>query len=265
MSRLGRLLAKSDFRRHPVRAVYRRLYWRWHWRFRAGNPFVVPFFGGLALRLAPSSASLGVYLNDGFSDEGTARLFLDYLRPGMVALDCGAHIGEYTALFASVVGPDGEVHAFEPDPRVFRILLENIRRNGLGNVRAWQKALGEMEGVARFRLATDATRSALAPLAPDADGETVEVAVTTLDAYVEDVGLKRVDALKVDVEGAEDLLLTGAGRLLSDLCPGLIVIECHREPAPIVHRLENCGYRVSVRQDNLHVFPHILARRERMA
>lgn len=265
LNRILRFLAKEDIRRHPIRAVYRRCYWRWHWRFRAAKPFVVPFFGGLTLRLAPSSASLGIYLNDGFSDEETARLFLNYLRPGMVVLDCGAHIGEYTALFASLVGPDGEVHAFEPDPRVFGILLENIHRNGLKNVRAWQKALGEMERVTEFRLATDPTGSALAQLASDADGETAQVVVTTLDAYVEEFGLKRVDAIKVDVEGAEELLWAGSGRLLSEVCPGFIVIECHRKPDPIVHRLENCGYRVSVRQDNLHVFPHILAWRRGMS
>jgi len=162
--------------------------------------------------------------------------------------------------------PVGEVHAFEPDPRVFPVLVENVQKNGLKNVRAWQMALGEMEGVADFRLAIDSTGSALARLSSDAGGETVRVAVTTLDGYIERFGLKRVDALKVDVEGAEGLLLAGADRLLSEVCPGLIVIECHEEdPESIVHRLENCGYRASVWRDSLHLFPHVVARREKMA
>lgn len=263
MSRLFRLLTKEDFRRHPVRAIYRRLYWRWHWRFRASEPFVVPFFGGLRLGLAPSSASLGIYLNDGFSDKETASLFLDHLRPGMVAVDCGAHIGEYTLLFALLVGPEGEVHAFEPDPRVFSILSENIRRNGLRNVWTWQKALGRAEGVAEFLLAPDATASSLARLIPVEEGEKVEVAVTSLDAYAGQQGLTRVDALKVDVEGAEEEVLVGAQWLLSVLRPGFIEIECHGDPRPVVKRLESHGYSTAIRQGSGHLFPHVVARREK--
>lgn len=82
MNRLFRLLTKEDFRRHPVRAIYRRLYWRWHWRFRASVPFVVPFFGGLKLGLAPSSASLGIYLNDGFPTRRRYRFSLITSDPG---------------------------------------------------------------------------------------------------------------------------------------------------------------------------------------
>ncbi len=260
VSRLLGLLSKEDFRRNPVRALYRRLYWRWHWTFRAWHPFVVPFFGGTTIRLGPSSASYGIYLNDGFSDRDTANLFLEFLKPGMVAIDCDAHIGEYTVLFAVLVGPEGEVHAFEPDPRVFAILQDNITRNSLRNVWAHDKALGEVEGKAKFCLAEDPTASSFPQFASQI-GKDVEVVITTLDAYTEEQGLSRVDAVKIDVEGAEGAVLAGARRVLTELWPGLIVIECHSEnPIPLAKHLEIYGYKVCIRQDNAHRFAHIIAR-----
>lgn len=260
MKRLVRFLCEDNFRRHPVRTMWKRIYWRWHWKFRAGHPFVVPFFGGMTIRLGPSSASSGIYLNDGFSDRDTANLFVESLRPGMVAIDCGAHIGEYTLLMAALVGPEGQVHAFEPDPRVFAILQENVARNGLRNVWLHEKALGEL-GESKFLLAEDPTASSLSRFA-SRTGEEVKVAVTTLDAYAEYQGLSRVDAVKIDVEGAEGAVLAGANRVLTELRPGLVEIECDGgSPAPLAKQLEACGYTVRIRQDDRHRFPHIIARR----
>lgn len=265
MNRFFRFLAKEEFRRHPFKAVYRRLCWRWHWRFQAKRRFMVPFFGGLRLGLAPSSASLGVYLNDGFSDKDTAQLFLDYLRPGMVAVDCGAHIGEYTLLFASLVGPEGQVHAFEPDLRVYSVLRENIESNGLSNIFAWQKALAQIDGEAEFLLAADPTSSSLAHLDRIEKAKKMKVVVTSLDTYAQQQRLTHVDALKVDVEGAEDEVLAGAEWLLSQFSPGLIEIEIENRngPGPVVERLRSHGYSIVVRQDRGHRFPHVVARKER--
>lgn len=264
LNRPLRFLAKEDFRRHPIGAVYRRCYWRWHWIFRASRPFVVPFFEGMSIRLAPSSASSGIYLNGGFSDRETAVLFLNYLRPGMVAIDCGAHIGEYTLLFASLVGPEGEVHAFEPDPRVFAILQENISRNDLKNVWAHEKALGDAEGEAEFLLAPDATASSLARFAAEGKGERVKVPLTSLDVYVQEMDLKRVDAMKIDVEGSEETVLAGAEWVLAEFEPGLVFLEFERQDSHrLRRRLEGYGYKVSIRKDRYHRFPHIIARKDR--
>lgn len=264
LRRLWRFLNGRDFWQHPVKAVYRRIYWRLHWRLWADMSFIVPYFGGLRIELAQSSASSGIYLNDGFSDRSIAYLFVDFLKPGMVALDCGAHIGEYALLFAALTGPGGEVHGFEPDPRIFRYLQHNVASNGLRNVVVNNVALGDSVGPARFVLRADPTVSSLDGR-PEFGGGVKEVLVpvTTLDRYVEINGISRVDALKINVEGAEMALLEGARQILSQFKPGLIRVEIdgREKPSALGKFLECMGYDVTIHEDPYHLYPYAIARR----
>jgi FkbM family methyltransferase len=260
--RARRLLASEGFRRNPARAVGRRVRWRLHWKARPRTPLVVPFHGGAQLQLGPSSASLGVFLNDGFSDISVSSIFMDFLQPGMHVLDCGAHIGEYTVLFAQLVGPAGSVHAFEPDPRVFSLLEGNVERNRLGNVSLHTLAVCDRQGVERFAFGADPTMSSLVRFSEGQDLDEVPTRTTTLDHYVEELGLTALHAIKMDIEGAEAAALAGAGQLLADLRPGLVFVECDRhDNTPLVERLlRGHGYRVEVRRDRQHRHPHVVAR-----
>jgi FkbM family methyltransferase len=265
LRRAGRLLTSRELRAHPVRAVGRRLRWRLHWRLRRQVPFVVPFYEGLELQLGHSSASLGVFLNDGFSDSSVSSLFIETLEPGMQVLDCGAHIGEYTLLFARLVGPTGWVHAFEPDPRMFPLLQANVERNGLRNVTLANVALSDREGTEWFAVRDDATASALQRFTDQPGANGVLIPTTTLDRYLERSGLQTVDAIKMDIEGAEAAAVAGAHRLLMTLRPALVFVECDRhDNTPVVERLlVDQGYRVTTRRDRAHLHPHVIARRGR--
>lgn len=262
VSRLARFVISREFRADPLRSVYRRLYWRLHWMLWPQRPFLVRFCNDLSIQLANSSASCGIYVNNGFSDRSVALLFIEYLKPGMVAMDCGAHIGEYTLLFASLVGPEGRVYAFEPDPRVFAYLEKNVALNRLSNVVVKNLALGGSEGKASFVLHPDPTASHLsAVVREDEPLETIGVGVTSIDACVRSFSLEHLDALKIDVEGAEIMVLDGAIETLSSLRPGLIFVECESpSSAPeITRRLSALGYHVEVDQQG-HRFPHVIAR-----
>jgi FkbM family methyltransferase len=260
LGRLTALLRSEGFRRAPVRSVYRRLRWRLHWRLFAARPFEVPV-DGMTLRLASSSASSGVYLGDGASDASVARPFREFLKPGMVALDCGAHIGEYTLLFARLVGAAGEVHAFEPDPRIFPYLERNVSQNGLANVRVQNVAVSDHVGREAYAVQPDGTTSSLARWAEVVTGGTVEVETTTLDDYARTNAMPRVDAVKIDVEGAEASVLAGAAGLLEHSRPGLVFVECHSPgaAAEVRRTLEAARYAIEgPTHDMLH--QHLLAR-----
>jgi FkbM family methyltransferase len=132
-----------------------------------------------------------------------------HLRPGMVAVDCGAHIGYHTLLMAKCVGKTGKVYAFEPLPENFSVLCENIALNGYeGIVVAEKKAVGAQTGQQRFRRGQWRPDD-LDPLTSvsclDPQGD-LEVEVVALDDYFAD---RRVDFLKIDVEGGRG---NGAGR-----------------------------------------------------
>jgi FkbM family methyltransferase len=259
LSRLSRFLRSPEFRCHPYRAVSRRLRWRLHWKLTPRRAWYYAVPGGLTLRLANSSASCGVYLNDGYSDRGCAQCFLDFLRPGMVAVDCGAHIGEYTLLFASSVGPTGQVHAFEPHAGLFEVLRENVQRNGLRQVVINHAAIGRRSGTVQFHPAKDPTASSILP----SNTPGVEVPLISLDDYARQRGLTGLDAIKIDVEGAERDVIEGAEWMLTKIRPRLIYIECDRREneTPIRERLTTYGYTVT-QPEFRRLHPHLVARRD---
>jgi FkbM family methyltransferase len=150
----------------------------------------------------------------------------DRVRPTDICFDVGANIGYHTTLMAQAA-PAGEVHSFEPVPVNWHLACLNVLINGFQNVTNNNIALGDRQGRVAFSTATDGAYSSMVPTGRRAESSRIEVEVDTLDAYVHVRGLKRVDVLKVDVEGAEGLVLQGAQRLLSDPTrrPRIIMVE----------------------------------------
>ena len=180
----------------------------------------------------------------------------------MTAFDCGAHIGEYTLQFARLVSKGGQVHAFEPDPRVYSFLLFNVAANHLTNVVTNRLGLSDRETRATFALQQDATTSSLQEHAQNPGLHEITIRTTTLDAYVRSHHLQRIDALKIDVEGAEAAVLMGASQVLQRFRPGLIFAECDRSAnvAPVKQKLLGAGYTVKLISDDRHLHPHVVAR-----
>ncbi len=83
-------------------------------------------------------------LRDGYFEPYETTLIESVVKPGDVVLDIGANIGYYTLIFARLVGEQGRVYAFEPDPTNFQLLKKNIRANGYHNVVFINKAVAEV-------------------------------------------------------------------------------------------------------------------------
>ncbi len=160
------------------------------------------------------------------------------VKPGQVTVDVGANHGYYTLLLADLVGPQGKVHAFEPNPRLAELLGLNIAVNGFWHVaEARVEALGDRDGeTARFVVPLRDPKNAhlVRPgqrLPEDLDAARLavhEVPLASLDEAVPG----RADFLKIDVEGAEEAVWRGMQRLIAR-SPGIgIVMEfnplrCH--------------------------------------
>ncbi len=78
--------------------------------------------------------------------QGEAHLFDQLLKPGSIVLEAGANYGTHTVHLAQIVGEQGHVFAFEPQPHVFYGLCANVALNNLINVTCRQEALGTEEG-----------------------------------------------------------------------------------------------------------------------
>jgi len=125
---------------------------------------------------------------------------------GGVVIDVGANVGYFSLLFSRWVGAEGHVYAFEPIRRTFATLQANLRANGATNVTALKKACFSSPGEAKMLLDTD---SGWSRLTTDGSGHEV-VELTTIDEFVRQTGLSRVDFIKIDAEGVDFEVLRGA-------------------------------------------------------
>lgn len=138
------------------------------------------------------------------------------LQPGMTALDAGAHHGLYTLLMSRRVGPQGKVIAFEPSPRERRRLQRHLRLNRCANVRVKSFALGDTAGEADLFLVAGREDWCNSLRPPEVEERTtkIRVEVQRVDEALEALGVKQVDFIKLDVEGAELSFLRGACGIL---------------------------------------------------
>lgn len=144
------------------------------------------------------------------------ELYAGFVNSGCVVFDIGANTGFYT-LLAGVVDQSVKIHSFEPVPAIKRILEENVRLNGMGSdrVRINAQALGSECGKSEFYLPQNdhglvETSASLNKDFRGAHSSTIEVDVTTIDSYMEQNHLQKIDLIKVDVESMEHIVLGGA-------------------------------------------------------
>ena len=152
--------------------------------------------------------------------------------PRFVFLDIGANVGAYSLFVAMQGHPGTTVIAVEPQPVVFERLCENIRQNPGSRVKAIACAVADRDGeVTLFldRVNRGETGLRHVPLGQRGEGA-VTVPARTLLTLVRDEGLERVDAIKIDVEGAEDLVLDPYLRTAPEaLWPRLVIVEDARK------------------------------------
>jgi len=177
-----------------------------------------------------------------FGARSAEERFLEALSfGGLTVFDVGGYEGIFTLFFARRVGSLGQVVTFEPNPRNFQKVAENVRLNGFPNVHVRQVALGSTPGRASLVFPADETArgsldtSIADQIRHEKDVVSIDVEVDTLDHQVAS-GLPEPDLVKLDVEGLELDVLQGMKSLLDRKHPCLY-IEIHgADPG---HKLAN--------------------------
>jgi len=146
-----------------------------------------------------------------------------------VFIDVGANLGIYTLVASRLVGQAGRVIAVEPSFQSFPVLQKNIVLNRLTNVLPLSVALAEKAGKTWLHHGRDPGQNTLGN-DPSCNGVGEAVFTETLDSVLLEASIDQVDVIKMDVEGAEELVLRGASRVLAFKRP-VIIFEFHPEAA----------------------------------
>lgn len=197
-------------------------------------------------------------LSDGRWMPQETRLLEGFLPIGGVAVDAGANIGGFALPLSKHVGPDGQVHAFEPFRNIYQILTANCALNGLISCYTYHNALGSKPEKRERRspglnavgnpsksFVVDQIASELL-VHHDGQGRTEIVEVVRLD---DKLSLSRLDVIKIDVESGEVEMLLGASKTIDQHKPVIYVEDSEadlaalREPTRVMRLLdERHGY-----------------------
>ncbi len=143
-----------------------------------------------------------------FSDREERHFLAERIAPGMIFFDIGAGCGAGSLFVALRAGPRARILAIEPQPILFERLVYNLGQNPAATVKALACAVADVDGRATlFDNPRDLAQTSMRIVDAETGGSCFSVEAKSLATLVHDEGLRRIDLMKLDVEGAEDLVL----------------------------------------------------------
>ena len=181
-------------------------------------------------------------------DRDELRYLAGQITPEMVFLDLGASVGATSLFVALRAGPRARILAVEPQPRIYERLVYNLRQNPAATVKALDCALADAEGaVTLFINPYNLNETSMRIVNVEGGGAAaVQASAKSLATLVREEGFTHIDAIKLDVEGAEDLVLepflTGEPE---SVWPRIVILAYSPErwDVDLCGLLQRCGYR----------------------
>ena len=178
-------------------------------RALAGRPLDVDSLGA-RMRLYPYNnvCEKRILFTPQYFDPAERALLESRLRDDFTFIDIGANIGGYALSVAAKAGPRARILAIEPQPEIFARLAYNISQNPFHNMKAIACAIADKDGeITLFVDRNNRGETSMRIVTPDARGGQLTVPAKTLLTLCTEEKYSRLDAIKLDVEGAEDLIL----------------------------------------------------------
>ncbi|MGB5441783.1 MAG: FkbM family methyltransferase [Gammaproteobacteria bacterium] len=181
--------------------------------------------------------------------EGEMVVFRKLLQTGDCVVEAGANIGSHTLGLATLVGPKGIVHAYEPQRLVFQTLNANISINSLSNVVTHCCAVGAEHGAVNVPRLDPCAPANFGGLGIDVFGSGDQVQVVPLDEHID---VRSIKLIKADVEGMELEVIKGAAALITKHKP-FLYLEADRDiiANELIAYIKNLEYRVMAHQPRL--------------
>jgi FkbM family methyltransferase len=194
-------------------------------------------------------------------ESATMRVYLQALSHAKVVLDIGANMGLYS-LVAAALDHARQVFAFEPVPEVAEVLECNVHKNRLFNLSVQRVAVTDHSGKLKLYVRTDTSSLPTDSSAVEgfrANVREITVPAITVEQFVADQGIGRIDLMKIDTEATEPQVLRGAMSVIRRDKPVIIceVLAGRTEPQ-LQALLEGTGYRY------FHIAPQGLVEKQRI-
>lgn len=174
---------------------------------------------------------LGCDFYYGFIHEAfDSHLFLELIQPGNIVIDAGANFGYYTIMGGKKLGSKGRVYSFEPDTAAHELLTKNIELNKLDDiVTTYPFCLGDINGDINFNFSEESPFSGIADTGRSKIRKIDKVPIRSVDSLFKELNIPSVDAIKIDVEGFEYMVLNGAIETLKNSKSPIIMIEVSKK------------------------------------
>ncbi|APH06597.1 FkbM family methyltransferase [Bacillus weihaiensis] len=199
-------------------------------------------------------------ISDGFWESWITDVFLQSIHKGMSVLDIGANCGYYSLLAASVVGPTGQVHAFEPNPFHHINLNKSKMINGFYHLDIHPHALSNENGEMDLFVPKNLTASAslfgnlIKPIEKIDTIEAVPVTTVKLSEYLPNV---KANVIKMDIEGAEPLILDDVLDIMDRTGDSTLIMEYNQKAWEMQDfDYEKIMNNVDKRGFNIHIIQH---------
>ena len=217
------------------------------WERVRRNRYWVKYTDSLVIRVCPTDyVQHEIFLN-GFYEEDLIKWVKNELRDDDVFWDIGANIGSVTLIAARNCK---QVISFEPTPETIEKLEENVRANRLENVNIQKCALSDRNHEVVMNRGPESNSGMNSIVRPHAFRPGIVVNARRADDLIAE-GLPFPNVIKIDVEGAEQVVLEGAPMLLKNPALRAIVFETDvvengMPDARIVHLLASAGFQIRI-------------------
>jgi FkbM family methyltransferase len=216
-------------------------------RFIPDRYFVFAEAGGkIYLNIKESSMMLARALGS-YEPEKT-KAVRDLLKPRETFIDVGGNKGDFALLASKITGEHGRVICIEPELANCGWIQRSIALNGYKNIQLCNLALSDHDGESLLYLGTKSGFHTLLPGAPERDQGSMKVRTRSLDSLLPELGVGAVNVLKIDVEGAELLVLKGAAETIRANPQILVLLDIHQflgvNPVEVFNCLNALGLTV---------------------
>ena len=201
-------------------------------RFFLGNKENKITVNGYEMNVNPSDKGISEELSMFNIHEPLNTKFLsEQLEEGMICLDVGANLGYFAFLESLKVGKTGKVIGVEPAPSTFELFKKNIKLQKYQNISSYNFAFTNKESIVDFFVSNSSNWSRIIEEKDNDHGDKgniIKIKCRTIDNFIDEIKLNKLNLIKLDLEGYEYEIFEGAQKTLSKLKP-MLQIEVHRD------------------------------------